>query len=319
MRTLLITFFCLLLFAGSRSALATTWDEPWHEQVVKNADYFVLAKVISSDAKSGITATIIRPLAGSSLAGTIKITAFCLLNICSSSAGHGPEFPLEKADTCYFFLKKNTTGNYSIATPTTGFAAVANNNVYATYRHSYHQALVPMAVYEPTMTAIFQKYHGQAYDATYITGFIAKYLAMAPANMDEAGLPTFFLQHVALETMYHLGLTTNYALVLPFLHDTKNMHAQVGAARALIGINTPDAKQQLLALLKDPNTGNFTKTLAVWTLASYQPKELKTALQELEKIASTKDNGFGGNIMDPRVCTEIPTVQAALAKLTAAL
>lgn len=319
MRSLLLALLGLLLLTGSHSAFATTWDEPWHEQVVKKADFFVLATVVSSDEEKGITATIIRSLAGGKLTGTIKITDFYLLSLCSSSGGHGPEFPLSKADTCYFFLKQNAKGNYSIATPSTGFAAVSKKNVYATYRHSYHQALVPMAVYEPTMTAIFQHYHGQAYDAAYINGFIAKNLATAPAQIDEEGMPTFFLQHVALETMYHLGLTTNYALVLPFLHDTKNIHAQIGAARALTAINTPEAKQQLVALLKDADTRDFPKTVAVWTLASYQPKELKATLLELEKTASTEENGFGGNIMDPRVCTTVPSVKEALTKLTAAL
>ena len=319
MRVLLIAIFGLLLLTSGRPVLATTWDEPWHEQVVKNADFFVLATVVASDAESGITATIIRPLAGSSLKGTIKISDFYLLDICSSSGGHGPEFPLAKSDTCYFFLKKNAQGNYSIATPSTGFAVRAKGSVYATYRHSYHQALVPPAIYESTMTAIFHKYHGQSYDAAYINGFITKHLAVAPAKIDEEGMATFFLQHVALETMYHLGLTTNYDLVLPFLHDTRNMHAQIGAARALTGINTPAAKQQLLELLRDASTGDFPKTVAVWTLASYQPRELKATLQALETKASTKQNGFGGNIMDPRVCTTVPTVKAALAQLTATL
>ena len=191
--------------------------------------------------------------------------------------------------------------------------------MYATYRHSYHQALVPQAVYEPTMTAIFQHYHGQPYDAAYINGFVSKYLALVPAKIDAAGMPVFFLQHVALETMYHLGLSTNYALLLPFLHDTKNKHAQIGAARALTAMNTPEARQQLLALLQDPQTGDFPKTVAVWTLTAYHPVELKPALQALEKMASAEENGFGGNIMDPRVCTSVPSVKEALAKLTASL
>lgn len=318
MRVLLIALFSLLVLTRN-IAFATTWDEPWHEKVVKNADFFVLAKVVSSDEKKGITATVIRSLAGGSLAGNIKINDFYLLNICSTSGGHGPEFHMGNTDTCYFFLKKNAQSNYSIATPTTGFAAMFSHKVYATYRHSYQQALVPQGVYESTMTAIFQHYHGQPYDAAYINSFISEYLALAPAKIDKEGMSTFFLQHVALETMYHLGLSSNYALLLPFLRDTANKHAQIGAARALTGINTAEAKQELLVMLQDPNTSDFPKTVAVWTLASYHPTELKAKLQTLEQSASTEENGFGGNIMDPRVCTDIPTVKAALTKLTATL
>jgi hypothetical protein len=38
-------------------------------------------------------------------------------------------------------------------------------------------------------------------------------------------------------------------------------------------------------------------------------------LEALEKTASEKENGFGGNIMDPRVCTHIPTEKDALQEL----
>lgn len=318
MRLIFTALFFLTLFS-SRSALALTWNEPWHEQVVKNADFFVLAKVTTSDPDKGVIATIIRSLDGSNLSGIITINDFYQLDICSSSGGHGPEFHFERIDTCYFFLKKNTAGAYSIATPTSGFSAVLKNNVRATYRHSYHQASVPQDVYEPTMTAIFRKYHGQDFDRTYIDGFIKKSLALAPAKINEEGMATFFLQHVALETMFHLGLTSNYALTLPFLHDTSNFHAQLSAARALTSINTPESKQQLLALLNNQATEDFPKTVAVWTLASYNPKELKTDLQKLLRKASDEKTGFGGNIMDPRVCTSVPTVKEALAKLTAQL
>ncbi|WP_201984050.1 HEAT repeat domain-containing protein [Hymenobacter rubidus] len=310
----------LLLFASllARPAVALTWDEPWHEQVVKKADSFVLAKITASTGK-GITATIIRTLGGRGLSGTIRITGFYLLDICSSSGGHGPEFYTGNADTCYFFLQQNTKGNYSIATPSTGFAAVKKANVVATYRHSYHQALVPQSVYEPTMTAIFRHYHGQEYDHASLARFLASALALPPARIDEAGMHTFFLQHVALETIYHVGLSKYYEQVLPFLHDTANFHARVSAARALTASNTPAAKQQLLQLLRDKDSGDFTKVIALQTLARYQPHELKPELTKLAAQASDESNGFGGNIMDPRVCTHLPTVKAAMTKLAESL
>lgn len=320
MRPLLIALLSLLLCLSSRPVTALTWDEPWHEQVVKQADAFVLGKIIASDARKGATVRVLQSLGGAPLAGTVRITGFYLLDVCSSSGGHGPEFYFGKADTCYFFLKKNASGDYSMATPTTGFAAVSGGRVVATYRHSYHQALVPPAVYEPTMTAIFRHYHGQDYNAAPIDALVARYLALPPAALDEAGQSTFFLQHIALETLYHLGRPVPPALVLPFLRDTKNFHAQVSAARALSASHTPEAQQLLLALLRDPITGNFTKTVAVHALAAAGAgAALKPALQELVATASTQANGFGGNIMDPRVCTHFPSVKTALEQLVSQL
>jgi len=315
----LAVFLVALLVAVSRLAQATTWDEPWHETVVKKADCFVLARITAVDAQKGITVSVLRSLAGAPLAGTIQITGFYSLDLCSRSAGEGPEFRLKGADSCYSFLQKRPAGTYALATPTTGFAAVQQGQVVATYRHSYHQALVPQAVYEPTMTAIFQHYHGQAYDREFINQFVATTLALPPARIDEAGMATFFAQHAALETTYHLGLSTQYAAVLPFLHDTTNFHAQVSAARVLTATPTPEAKQQLLQLLADKHTRDFVKVIAVRTLTAYQPKELKPQLTKLAQAASEEKNGFGGNIMDPRVCTRLPSVKKCLTDLAAQL
>ncbi|AII53453.1 HEAT repeat domain-containing protein [Hymenobacter sp. APR13] len=308
----------VLLVLVASAARATTWDEPWHERVVKEADHFVLATVTKAD-KQQLTLQIIRDAAGGTLDGSLQVTDFYLLDLCSTSGGHGPEFHLDAADTAYFFLKKNPQGGFSLATPSTGFAGVSKGIVYATYRHSYHQAGVEQPVYEMTMGAIFRKYHGLPYDAAPVRAFITEQLAHKPAPISEEGMADFFRQHVALETIYHLGFTEYYASTLPFLHDADNFHAQVSAARALMAINTPEAHQELLQLLQDNNTTDFTKVVAIRTLAAHQPHDLKPTLQKLVKKASEEENGFGGNIMDPRICTRIPTVQKALMELVSAL
>jgi hypothetical protein len=133
---------------------ATTWDEPWQDKVIKEADYFVFAKVKSFNKKKGVTIEIIKSLGGQELKGKIKITDFYLLDLCSSSVGHGAEFQFDGIKECYIFIKKNDNGKYCIATPTAGFDYLKDGSVYATYRHSYHQALVPVDIYEKTMTAI---------------------------------------------------------------------------------------------------------------------------------------------------------------------
>jgi hypothetical protein len=309
----------LLLLVAGPLAHATTWDEPWQETVVKKADYLVLARVTAIDAQKGITATVLRSLGGEPLTGTVQINGFYSLQLCSDSPGEGPALELAGTDSCYFFLQKKPSGEYAIATPTTGYARVKAGQVAATYRHSYHQALVPLAVYESTMTAIFQHYHGQEYDVTPINSLISTALALPPAHLDATGRSTFFLQHAALETIYHLGLTTHYAVVMPFLRDTTNFHAQVSAARALTATPTPEDKQQLIKMLASKYSRDLAKVVAITTLAAYKPTELKPQLSALAQTASDEHNGFGGNIMDPRICTRVPSVKEALTTLVSGL
>src|SRR5688500_10772878 len=77
-----------------------------------------------------------------------------------------------------------------------------------TYRHSFHKALVPEEVYEKTMQAIFNGTRGQPYDTDFILRFIKEQLTQSVAILkqeDSAIMKRFFLQHVALESFYHLG------------------------------------------------------------------------------------------------------------------
>lgn len=308
---ILICAFCFI-FSNS---WATTWDEPWQDQVIKEADHFVFAKILSSDEHKGISIEIVKSIAGKELKGKINITDFYLLYLCSNTEGHGPEFNFEEIKECYFFIKKNKNGKYCIATPSAGFAVVEDGNVYSTYRHSYHQGLTPVDIYEKTMQAIFNNYHHKEYDKKFISEYVNKYISLDPAGFDESQIKTFFAQHVAMECIYHLKLTEYFANLIPFLSDTSNFHNQVSAARALGSYNSPQAKTELLKVISDSTRGNFVKVICIWTLASFIPKELKTELTNLMENASDKDNGFGGNIMDPRVCTHFPSVRTALEDL----
>ena len=57
-------FFLLIIFLISVNLHATTWDEPWQDKVIKEADSFVLAKIKSFDRNQGVDIEIIRTLAG---------------------------------------------------------------------------------------------------------------------------------------------------------------------------------------------------------------------------------------------------------------
>lgn len=298
---------------------ATTWDEPWQDKVIKEADYFVFAKIKSYDEKGGVTIEIVKSLGGKELKGIIRITDFYLLDLCSSSGGQGAEFHFKGITKSYFFIKKDSMGKYCMATPTTGFDYIKDGNVYANYRHSYHQALVPVVTYEKTMTAIFNNYHNQPYDKQFINDYVNKYTALKPAGFADDEISTFFAQHVALECVYHLRLTDFYSNILPFLADTSNFHNQVSAARALIAYNTKNCKQELINVVSDTTRGNFVQVICIWTLSEFKPTELKEQLVKASETASTEENGFGGNIMDPRVCTHFPDVKYALEKLIKSL
>ncbi len=307
----------LILLLVSRSE-ATTWDEPWADDVLAKASSFVLAKVTSNDEAKGITIHVLKTLGGQELKGELLVNDFYLLNLCSSS-GHGVEFQIAPTDSCYFFLSRNKEGKYCIATPTTGFSPVFQGSVAATYRHSYHKALVPVGIYEKTMTALFRNYHNLPYDKFYMTNFINEYLNKTPASIDGPERSTFFLQHVALESVHHLKINVKDSQVLPFLNDKENFHSQVSAARAMVVFNTPSGKQQLLKIVNDTTQNNFVQVICIWTLGTFSPKELKPQLEKSASSASDESGGFGGNIMDPRVCTHIPSVKEALNDLISKL
>lgn len=305
----------VLFLTGSLSAFATTWDEPWHDEIIKEAEYFVLAQIRSFDKDEGVQIKIIKTLGGEELSGHVEITDFYLLDLCSSSGGHGPEFLFEDIKKCYFFLKKNDKGKYCIATPTSGFARVNKKKVYATYRHSYHQALVSMDAYEKTMSAIFNYYHGYPFDSQVVTEYIDKYVSIAPAGFEESEIAIFFAQHAALETIFHLRLVEYYDKILPFLKDTSNFHNQVSASRALVAYNSENTKNELLTVIADSTRNDFVQVMCIWTLSAFNPVELKSQLTTIQETASTSMNGFEGNLMDPRVCTHVPDVKDALSTL----
>lgn len=294
---------------------ATTWNEPWASQVIKESTSFVLAKVVSNSPDEGIKIQVIKTLGGNPLNGIVFINQFFLLNLCSSSGGHGAEFHINKVDSCYLFIKKNEKGNYCIPTPTTGFDYVYDGKVMATFRHSYHQASVPVSVYEKTMTAVYNHYHGLPFDKDYIEQFITENLQKKPSGFSENEINTFFLQHVALECIYHLKLEFSESLVLPFLNDKDNFHNQVSAARAMSAFNTELSKNELIKAVADTTRRNFVRVICVWSLGNLTPTGYKKQLQTLEKNASDEVDDFGGNIMDPRVCTHVPSLKSALKEL----
>ena len=307
----LILLICLSVSLAFTPAYATTWNEPWADEVIKGASSFVLAKVVKSDPQKGVEIRVIKILGGKELPASLSITSFYLLNLCSTS-DDGPEFHIAETDSCYFFIHQDAKGQYGIATPTTGFDYVDEGKVVATFRHSYHQASVPVAVYEMTMTAIFNHYHGLPYKEAEVRRFIDTYLALSPAGFGEGEIDTFFLQHVALEMVHHLRLAIDERLVYPFLNDGGNFHNQVSAARALVAFPTPATKEALLRALGDTSKRNFVKVMCVWSLKELQPADALSTLTQLQSGASEEEDDFGGILWTRGSVRRCPTSKKPL-------
>ncbi|MHC4600427.1 MAG: HEAT repeat domain-containing protein [Planctomycetota bacterium] len=303
--------------AVAHVSLATTWNEPWQETVVKNAESFVRGKVLESDPAKGCRVARVKQLAGVEVPETFDVVGFSLLKISSYSAGHPPQFRFKAGTEYYFFLtaSKKKKG-YDVPTPTSGFAFVSPRGIHGTYTHSYYQALVEEGLYEKTMTAIFNRLHGEEFDTKGVEEVIEKYLKKEPTALRRGDPPEktdlFFKQHVALETFYYFGVKEQYALLEPFL-ALKDKFVQISAARALSRIDTPEARERLFKFLTGDNIG-FARIMALWGLKRLGAKEYLPKLKEFLKVAPDKETGFGGNIMDPRVGTYFPgSVKAAVA------
>ena len=55
LKTILLFFLAVI----PTFIFATTWDEPWQDEVIREADYFVLARIKSSNEES-VTIEIIK-------------------------------------------------------------------------------------------------------------------------------------------------------------------------------------------------------------------------------------------------------------------
>ena len=195
---------------------------------------------------------------------------------------------------------------FRIATPTTGFAPLMPRGVYATYRFSAHQAIVPAEIYEPSMAALFRKLHGSATaeDEAWVRSLVDVELHKEPRDVGQGDDDTFFRQHVALECLRSFGTEQDLPLLDPFLRAS-GFHVQLSAVRALAGIPGEPSQSRLLEFL----TGDHppvAKVLAVWGLRDQDARSLAPALEPLLATMSTEECGLGIKLMDPRIGTAFP-------------
>ena len=307
-RMRLLLFTLIVCFIPATNVQATTWDEPWHEEVMRRSDSFVKVKV-TENIGPRFKADVLQFLGGIKTPEQIELEGFSLLRVMSTSShSHELRLPFQVGQTYYVFIKKSEKTNfYQIPTPTSGWARIDGANVPATYRHSYHQALVPPDVYEKTMQAIFKGIKGQPYDEGFMNRFIKEQLTPPVAllgNNDPAMMSRFFLQHVALESFYHLGKGADLSLLVPFV-NSGNYHVEISACRAVSRINSKESKEVLMKFIEGKGSG-FAKVMSVWGLQRLNAKEMIPRLEAFVKTGTDQETGFGGSIMDPRIATMFP-------------
>jgi hypothetical protein len=308
MRKFLLT---LSLYFSVLSSFATTWSEPWQKEIIQKSEYLIQGEIISATD----TLVIVKLLNsfGQPTEDTINIDGFFMLEMTSSSGG-GVYFMFEQGEIGYFFLKKGKNSNYQIPTPTSGFDKNVGEEVYCTYRHTYHQAMVSKEIYELTYHAIWNYYHGGKVDKEPIMKFINSRLALNVASFEEDEINQFYEQHVALETAYLLDIPLDFETLKKFA-SSDNYHSQISAVQAMRLINTNQCRQYLLEYIANKNNDNLPKVIAIKSIWEIADEETKQKLWKLRKKLSDDYSGFGGNIMDPRVGTYVPSPKELVIQL----
>lgn len=294
-------------------AEATTWNEPWADSVISNADSFGLYRVIKVDEDKA-TLKLIKFIAGDKTPQKIRIDGYSQLALYSGHYGHGTELGLHKGKDTYFLLNKTKSKKtWKIATPTSGFDILHEGRVFANFRHSYHRFEAPPEQYELVMGAIFKKYQGLKFERKKIDAFISKQLSIAPSVFKEdithEGMQQHFLQQLALEAIHHLGGNWQYTDIEPFIKST-GYYTEISATRSLISIDIED-KSNVLCDLITTDINGFSKVILLWYLEPQKNTTCANTLAEFVGKASSEEIGFGGSIMDARVGTHFPESEQA--------
>ena len=105
MRSLLFILF--ICFIVAHTARATTWDEPWHDEVMRNSESFVKVKVIANRG-SEVKAEVIKFLAGARIPEQIELRGYWRLTLTSISSADGElRLPFTPGEIYYLFIKKS--------------------------------------------------------------------------------------------------------------------------------------------------------------------------------------------------------------------
>ena len=140
------------------------------------------------------------------------------------------------------------------------------------------------------MQAIFNGAKGQPYDTDFVERFTREQLTQSPAVLKDEDSPItkkFFLQHVVLESFYHLGKGADLALLQPFM-ASDDLHVPISACRAVSRIDSPSSKELLMKFIEGKGSG-FAKVMCVWGLRRLDAKGMiSRCLEEAGSNLKTK-------------------------------
>jgi hypothetical protein len=292
----------------SVAAGATTWDEPWHREVVGLSNTLGLYKIDS--IKDGqVTITLQKHVVGSVTPRKIEIKEFHLHRITSGSTDHF-EFFVRPGMSAYLFLRQSKKGNWQFATPSAGMDPIeADGKVQATYRHSMHKALVSADIYEMTQICIFEATHGRECAGQPVRDYVKQVLANPVSSPSETSTPDemnqFFRQHAALETAAAAKLSVDSRHIDRFLSATAS-HVQMSAL-AYVAYAGPGDRMTAVAEFVCGSKGH-PMTLSMG-LVILRRENARNQVDRLKACRSTiSDAGtYMGRIMDPRIGTDFPS------------
>lgn len=300
--------------------MATTWDEPWHRQVVANADSLVLVEVLS--VKGGVAhVRALKQLAGEATPAEFDVAVIDALELTSTNSASHDEHEIGLiAGSKAYLLPKHDKQAWTLLTPTAGIDQVQPGDaVAATYRISAHQALQGTADYELVQSCVFRQLHGGQCDVTTLQAQLDKPLRANPAALSEDATQKeqdmFFRQHVALESAYLLKRSLPLKELEPFL-QSGFFHTQISAVRALAASQDQGRNARLVEFIKDESRLPVAQAIAVVMAKELGDQALIAEIKTLAPKASDADSHLPIALMDPRIGTAFPpSVKAAIEEL----
>ena len=109
---------CVAIGLSCASTFAITWDEPWHEEVLRATDTFALVQVEQSK-EDQVTLKVLKNLAGETLPETVEVKGYSMLKLQSSPAPgrmhRHLHTKLKAGEVAYVFLTKgDTSGTWKL-------------------------------------------------------------------------------------------------------------------------------------------------------------------------------------------------------------
>ncbi|MDH5327798.1 MAG: hypothetical protein OEZ68_15590 [Gammaproteobacteria bacterium] len=300
-----IPLFFFLFFCTSVNA--TSWDEPWQEEVIARSQTLALYKVQKSGEQ--LQLRLIKHLIGTKTQETIEISGYDT-GYSSISGDHAhAKFPHIQGRQYYMYLRQDK-GQFFLSSPTAGSDFLRDNGeVAGTFRISMHQTSLKARTYERAQICLFKALHEGVCPDGEIKSLILEPLTHAPAPLGQSNTPEqfrmFFRQHIALESAYILRYSLSMKVLEPFL-SAKAFHTQVSAVRALSVSKTQNRDLKLCDIIESGQGDGMARVMAVMMLATQKTDRATARLREYEPKAPEKETHLGIGIMDPRIGTFFP-------------